>query len=214
MSLLEMNRPCLLSYRVNIVQFYYVCLPAVNYDDDESRDTRSRRRMTDDDDTVLDNASVNSQDGNSLSFSLFLSFSLSLSLSLSFCFLSAPLSFSFRPPPSPIFFPLFFSLALILAFSTMEYAQQLITKCKKGGTLLSVTHTSCYFRLVCQCQNPAIIRHVHSGECWVNWYLCACMHHVCVCPCVSEHTCLGVKEMWEICDQSHGGATSWSMYVR
>ena len=36
---------------------------AVNYDDEESRDTRSRRRMTDDDDTVLDNASVNSQDG-------------------------------------------------------------------------------------------------------------------------------------------------------
>ncbi|XP_025080249.1 synaptic functional regulator FMR1-like isoform X5 [Pomacea canaliculata] len=34
----------------------------VNYDDDESRDTRSRRRMTDDDDTVLDNASVNSQE--------------------------------------------------------------------------------------------------------------------------------------------------------
>ncbi|KAL8567203.1 hypothetical protein ACOMHN_046613 [Nucella lapillus] len=33
-----------------------------NYDDDESRDMRSRRRMTDDDDTVLDNASVNSQD--------------------------------------------------------------------------------------------------------------------------------------------------------
>ncbi|XP_025080246.1 fragile X mental retardation syndrome-related protein 1-like isoform X2 [Pomacea canaliculata] len=33
-----------------------------NYDDDESRDTRSRRRMTDDDDTVLDNASVNSQE--------------------------------------------------------------------------------------------------------------------------------------------------------
>ncbi|KAK6195216.1 hypothetical protein SNE40_000688 [Patella caerulea] len=33
-------------------------------DDDESRDARSRRRMTDDDDTVLDNASVNSQDGD------------------------------------------------------------------------------------------------------------------------------------------------------
>ncbi|KAK7090863.1 hypothetical protein V1264_010607 [Littorina saxatilis] len=33
-----------------------------NYDDEESRDVRSRRRMTDDDDTVLDNASVNSQD--------------------------------------------------------------------------------------------------------------------------------------------------------
>ncbi|XP_076454075.1 RNA-binding protein FXR1-like [Babylonia areolata] len=33
-----------------------------NFDDEESRDTRSRRRMTDDDDTVLDNASVNSQD--------------------------------------------------------------------------------------------------------------------------------------------------------
>ncbi|KAK3776884.1 hypothetical protein RRG08_024656 [Elysia crispata] len=33
-----------------------------NYDDDESRDSRSRRRMTDDDDTVLDNASVTSQD--------------------------------------------------------------------------------------------------------------------------------------------------------
>ncbi|CAL1538808.1 unnamed protein product [Lymnaea stagnalis] len=32
------------------------------YDDDESRDPRSRRRMTDDDDTVLDNASVTSQD--------------------------------------------------------------------------------------------------------------------------------------------------------
>ncbi|KAK7482885.1 hypothetical protein BaRGS_00025918, partial [Batillaria attramentaria] len=35
---------------------------AFNYDDEESRDTRSRRRMTDDDDTVLDNASVNSQE--------------------------------------------------------------------------------------------------------------------------------------------------------
>ncbi|RUS82513.1 hypothetical protein EGW08_009727 [Elysia chlorotica] len=33
-----------------------------NFDDDESRDSRSRRRMTDDDDTVLDNASVTSQD--------------------------------------------------------------------------------------------------------------------------------------------------------
>ncbi|XP_062570562.1 RNA-binding protein FXR1-like isoform X1 [Saccostrea cucullata] len=32
------------------------------YDTDESRDLRSRRRMTDDDDTVLDNASVTSQD--------------------------------------------------------------------------------------------------------------------------------------------------------
>lgn len=32
------------------------------YDTDESRDFRSRRRMTDDDDTVLDNASVTSQD--------------------------------------------------------------------------------------------------------------------------------------------------------
>lgn len=31
--------------------------------DDESQDLRSRRRMTDDDDTVLDNASVTSQDG-------------------------------------------------------------------------------------------------------------------------------------------------------
>ncbi|GFN74145.1 hypothetical protein PoB_000065100 [Plakobranchus ocellatus] len=33
-----------------------------NYEDDDSRDPRSRRRMTDDDDTVLDNASVTSQD--------------------------------------------------------------------------------------------------------------------------------------------------------
>ncbi|BFZ00616.1 hypothetical protein BsWGS_03656 [Bradybaena similaris] len=32
--------------------------------DDESQDVRSRRRMTDDDDTVLDNASVTSQDGD------------------------------------------------------------------------------------------------------------------------------------------------------
>lgn len=31
--------------------------------DDDSRDYRYRRRMTDDDDTVLDNASVTSQDG-------------------------------------------------------------------------------------------------------------------------------------------------------
>ncbi|CAG5133865.1 unnamed protein product, partial [Candidula unifasciata] len=37
---------------------------AGGYDDDESRDTRSRRRMTDDDDTVLDNASVTSQDAD------------------------------------------------------------------------------------------------------------------------------------------------------
>lgn len=37
------------------------CL-SVAYDTDESRDFRSRRRMTDDDDTVLDNASVTSQD--------------------------------------------------------------------------------------------------------------------------------------------------------
>ncbi|BFZ06704.1 hypothetical protein BsWGS_09743 [Bradybaena similaris] len=37
---------------------------AGGYEDDESRDTRSRRRMTDDDDTVLDNASVTSQDAD------------------------------------------------------------------------------------------------------------------------------------------------------
>ena len=39
-----------------------MCVFSVAYDTDESRDLRSRRRMTDDDDTVLDNASVTSQD--------------------------------------------------------------------------------------------------------------------------------------------------------
>ena len=41
---------------------YCVSVFSVAYDTDESRDLRSRRRMTDDDDTVLDNASVTSQD--------------------------------------------------------------------------------------------------------------------------------------------------------
>lgn len=42
-------------------EHFLVCFPG-RYDD-ESQDLRSRRRMTDDDDTVLDNASVTSQDG-------------------------------------------------------------------------------------------------------------------------------------------------------
>ncbi|XP_033760408.1 fragile X mental retardation syndrome-related protein 1-like isoform X2 [Pecten maximus] len=40
----------------------YPSYRTVAYDSEDPRDQRSRRRMTDDDDTVLDNASVNSQD--------------------------------------------------------------------------------------------------------------------------------------------------------
>ena len=54
-------------YKIILCKFYIGT--SASYDTDDSRydrNDRSRRRMTDDDDTVLDNASVNSQDQGQL----------------------------------------------------------------------------------------------------------------------------------------------------